>query len=321
MGAVEVPKDVAGDAVALHALPHGTIPPECMRLFWSWPKPIEVNDETDARRVIATILSEGNADDWRRLDIAALAPIVDELPLFGGASKMWSALCKEAADMRSRRDLVLDDGQRRVLRAAAQVLPELGFELAGGTALAAAYLGHRRSEDLDFFSLGGPVRDAVRAFVKACEQDNLPVKRSDKDEQPSFTRLWVAGVKVEVGRDSPFRLAKSRTVIEGMPVRSLRDLAADKTLALFGRAATRDFVDVYMLQSRYGLDRLMELAKQKDPGFSRDWFAKALQQVERADPADVAMLTPLDFDRMKTDFLRDAQRLVQAEVDLDDPDI
>ncbi len=314
-------REVARDASALRAIPGGTVPPESIRLFWSWPKPIEINDDADARRAVTSILLEGNANDWRRLDLAALAPIVDQLPLFGGAAKLWSMVCKEAADVQDRRDLVLGDEHRRVLRVAAQVLAQRGFELAGGTALAAAYLGHRRSDDLDFFSLGIRVGDAADEFAKACKQDGLSVQRSASDERPSFVRMWVAGIKVEIGQDSPFQLAKSKSTVEGMPVRSLRDLAADKTLALFGRATTRDFVDVYMLEVRYGLDKLMEVAKAKDPGFNRSWFAKALQQVERVDPKDVAMLVPLDFEQMKQAFLSDAQRLVQAEMDFGGPEI
>lgn len=314
-------REVVRGAAALHAIPGRTIPPECMRLFWSWPKPVEIGDEADARRAVATILLEGNADDWRRLDLAALAPIANELPLFGGAAKMWNMVCKEVADVQDRRHQVLTGEHRRVLRVAAQVLKECRFELAGGTALAVAYLGHRRSDDLDFFSLGGRVGDAAREFAKVCAQDGLSVERNAGDEQPSFVRLRVAGIKVEIGQGSTFQLTKSNVAVEGMPVRSLRDLAADKALALFGRATTRDFVDVYMLQTRYGLDKLMEVAKEKDPGFNRSWFAKALQQVERVDPNDVAMLVPLDFGHMKADFLRDAQRLVQAEMDFGGPSI
>ena len=45
--------------------------------------------------------------------------------------------------------------------------------------------------------------------------------------------------------------------------------AADKTLALFGRAAARDLVDVAALSERYPLERLCELAAEKDAGFDR----------------------------------------------------
>jgi predicted nucleotidyltransferase component of viral defense system len=38
------------------------------------------------------------------------------------------------------------------------------------------------------------------------------------------------------------------------------EVAADKTLALFGRAAARDLVDVAALSGRYTLEQLCELA-------------------------------------------------------------
>ncbi len=48
---------------------------------------------------------------------------------------------------------------------------------------------------------------------------------------------------------------------------SLDELAADKVLALFGRAEARDFVDVAALLPRYGWVRLCDLAAEKDTGF------------------------------------------------------
>ena len=54
------------------------------------------------------------------------------------------------------------------------------------------------------------------------------------------------------------------------------EVAADKTLALFGRAAARDLVDVAPLSKRYTLDQLCELAAEKDPGFDRRVLADAL---------------------------------------------
>jgi Nucleotidyl transferase AbiEii toxin, Type IV TA system len=54
------------------------------------------------------------------------------------------------------------------------------------------------------------------------------------------------------------------------------EVAADKTLALFGRAAARDLVDVAALSERYPLERLCELAAEKDAGFDRRVFADAL---------------------------------------------
>ena len=47
------------------------------------------------------------------------------------------------------------------------------------------------------------------------------------------------------------------------------EVAADKTLALFGRAAARDLVDVAALSERYPLEHLCKLAAEKDAGFDR----------------------------------------------------
>lgn len=51
-------------------------------------------------------------------------------------------------------------------------------------------------------------------------------------------------------------------------VRALDDLAGDKLLALFGRAAPRDFVDVHALRDRFTRRTLESLAAAKDLGFN-----------------------------------------------------
>lgn len=64
--------------------------------------------------------------------------------------------------------------------------------------------------------------------------------------------------------------------LEVGPVLHPGELAADKVLALFGRAAARDLVDVSALASRYDPERLLQLAAEKDRGFDRGVFAQAL---------------------------------------------
>jgi hypothetical protein len=46
------------------------------------------------------------------------------------------------------------------------------------------------------------------------------------------------------------------------------EVAAGKTLTLFGRAAVRDLVDVHALSLRYRLNELCGLAAEKDAGFN-----------------------------------------------------
>jgi hypothetical protein len=52
-------------------------------------------------------------------------------------------------------------------------------------------------------------------------------------------------------------------------------------LAVFGRAEARDFADLMALEPRYGLDRLCELAAEKDLGFEPAVFAEMLGRFDR----------------------------------------
>jgi hypothetical protein len=75
-------------------------------------------------------------------------------------------------------------------------------------------------------------------------------------------------------------------------------LAVDKVLAVFGRAEARDFVDLVALEPRYGLDRLCELAAQKDLGFEPDLFAEMLGRFERLG-RDEFELDDAEFERLR----------------------
>jgi hypothetical protein len=59
------------------------------------------------------------------------------------------------------------------------------------------------------------------------------------------------------------------------PVRHLSDLAGDKLLALFSRAAARDFIDVAALLRRFTKSELCAIAASKDQGFDIDVLADA----------------------------------------------
>jgi hypothetical protein len=63
--------------------------------------------------------------------------------------------------------------------------------------------------------------------------------------------------------------------------RTLDELAADKVLAVFGRAETRDFVDLLALSEHYTLTHLIDLASSKDSGFNLDVFRSALGSITR----------------------------------------
>jgi Nucleotidyl transferase AbiEii toxin, Type IV TA system len=88
------------------------------------------------------------------------------------------------------------------------------------------------------------------------------------------------------------------------PVLHPDDLAADKVLALWGRARPRDFFDVAALLDRYGADRLLELAPSKDAGFTLGTFLDAIRAIARLTPDDWAEdgVSPEDAERLRAVF-------------------
>jgi hypothetical protein len=105
-----------------------------------------------------------------------------------------------------------------------------------------------------------------------------------------FARLVVRHgddtVSVDLGTDGRIRPVESSLL---GPVLAGEELAADKLLALFGRAEARDFVDVMALEQRFGLERMCQLALEKDRGFRRDVLVVMLDHFDRLSPADFAV--------------------------------
>lgn len=68
------------------------------------------------------------------------------------------------------------------------------------------------------------------------------------------------------------------------------ELAARKVLALFDRAAARDFVDVHVLAARFSLEHLVDMAAQLDHGFDQGVLVEMLGTVDRFTDEDLAEL-------------------------------
>jgi len=140
------------------------------------------------------------------------------------------------------------------------------FILYGGTGLA-LQLGHRASEDFDFFSSSGFDPDRLRS--------RLPFFR---DLDPTDPETWVhhkrdnleafvnRGVLVKVAAGSRVRVA------------SLVDLAGMKMRVIQVRGNWKDYVDIYALAS-HGIDLSTALAAAKaiDKSFDPATSIRALQ--------------------------------------------
>jgi hypothetical protein len=110
----------------------------------------------------------------------------------------------------------------------------------------------------------------------------------------SFARLVVEtgdeALIVDLGVDSP--PDEPPTLTELGPTLSAQDLAARKTLALFGRAEARDFTDVYDLANVFTKEELLHLAQAQDDGFDIRVFADMIGTIGRFTDGDLGLPGP-----------------------------
>jgi hypothetical protein len=181
---------------------------------------------------------------------------------------------------------VLSPLQERIATIIAGLSQAEDFALAGGGALIVRGDVDRKTRDLDFFGLSA---DAVDRLVPLAEQAlreaGLQVKRVH--EGPGFARFVIEDEddRTELDLASDARLFPADQG-PGFQILSAEELAADKLLAVFGRAEARDFVDLGALEDRFGLDRLFELAGEKDRGFQPTVFAEMMNRFGRLGRAE-----------------------------------
>jgi predicted nucleotidyltransferase component of viral defense system len=180
-------------------------------------------------------------------------------------------------------------------------LPESrGFLLAGGAALLAQHLTSRPTEDLDFFTAPerGHVPAARDALEEAARKRGWTTERIHDRE--TFCRLVIRSdhgtVLADLAVNSPPDDPPSIT--EAGPTLAPEELAGHKLLALFDRAAARDFADVYVLARRFGKDTLLTRATHIDAGFDRAVLAAMLATLDRLADTEIPLpdgTTPAEF--------------------------
>jgi hypothetical protein len=163
------------------------------------------------------------------------------------------------------------------------------FLLAGGAALLAQGLTSRPTQDLDLFTRhAGDVAKARDAFEQAATARGWRVERIRQDGD--FCRLLVHGPEdllVDLALEAPPILAATVSILG--PTFAPEELAARKVLALFDRAAARDFADVFELSERYDPPTLYRLARDQDAGVEPGVLAEMIGYLDRYTDADIPM--------------------------------
>ena len=165
--------------------------------------------------------------------------------------------------------------QERVAALVAALPESDGFVLAGGAGLAAHGVLDRSTRDLDYFA--GPAEmAAVQRLAAAVERaggaQGLLIDR-ERDTQ-TFVRFGISDGedRSELDLAIDYRALPPVATRYG-PALDLRELGANKVLAIFDRAEPRDFIDLAQLTERFSLGDLVSLAKAKDPGLDLEVLA------------------------------------------------
>ncbi len=199
--------------------------------------------------------------------------------------------------------------QKIVLSTFSQIPDQGQFYLTGGTALSEYYLGHRISYDIDLFtSVDGLILPVSHQLENLSRLHNLiiqPVRRLATYVEFLITHEQET-LKVDLALDSPFRFESTVSCATGFFVNNFTDLCVDKLLAYYGRSEPRDAVDLFFILQEQSAELLLNLAREKDPGFDLYWFSIALNRCQQfpdeGDRWPVDMLVEWDPKVIKNSF-------------------
>lgn len=184
--------------------------------------------------------------------------------------------------------------------------PLTGWTLAGGTGLAFR-LGHRISDDLDFFRTDDmDVRILHDVLARCGPYETL--QEADHTLTVLLQRTKLSFFRVRESflyESTPFRF---------FGIADVRDIALMKLAAISGRGSRKDFVDLYMiLQDNPSLEDYFELLPRKyDPSRLNTYhILKSLTYFEDAETEPMPkMLQPFDWEECKAFFVREAHAIV-----------
>lgn len=141
-----------------------------------------------------------------------------------------------------------------LLRLSRNEIIKNSFFLTGGTALSVFYLHHRRSIDIDLFSVNPPPFDRLEAWMK----NEWPKGYTTLIKEPYILSVFIDEVKVDLVHDGmSFNDQKILYPIDthhSVFVDTIKNIASNKFCTLVGRQEPKDFIDFYFINREKWLD-------------------------------------------------------------------
>ncbi|MEK9143293.1 MAG: nucleotidyl transferase AbiEii/AbiGii toxin family protein [Patescibacteria group bacterium] len=185
------------------------------------------------------------------------------------------------------------------------------FYLTGGTALAACYLNHRESEDIDLFTDAAfDESTVIAAMGKITTRLQIKSTLAKIHERLRYDLAFSDGQLLKIDFVFyDFKHLEPVNYLDTLAVDSIGDIAVNKLLALSQRTASKDFVDLYFLLKHYTVWDLRQSVEHKfkldiDPFYLSALFSKAEELTDMP-----IMKKKLSLDALKKFFLNQARAL------------
>ncbi len=178
------------------------------------------------------------------------------------------------------------------------------FYLSGGTGLS-LQIGHRESEDLDFFN--------SEAFnTLQLEKDIALLGQLSNTELATGTvNTYVDGVKLQF-LEYRYPLLEPLNIWHGTQLSSILDIACTKLQTVSMRGSKKDFVDLYFLFEIYSLPELLEKAKTKYSAvdYNQAHILKSLVYFEDAEVQPMPrMIKDVNWDVIKSRMITEVKNI------------
>jgi len=188
------------------------------------------------------------------------------------------------------------------------------FYLTGGTPLAAFYLFHRISEDLDFFSEEEVHLPSIERFIGKIKQKLKLVKIGYRKflGLHSFYLFFSKDNFLKVDFNYyPFPRIEPGIKYKNITVDSLYDIAVNKVHTISMRPRARDFIDIYFIikEKNYSFQKLIMDAKAKFD-WDIDPIQLGIQLIKAKEVKDFPrMIKKIDHQEWQNFFIEQAKKL------------
>ena len=183
------------------------------------------------------------------------------------------------------------------------------FYLAGGTGLA-LQLGHRLSDDFDFFCQ--EAFDTQQLYEQLTDDIftdcSLTIVQESTNTLDVLTENQIKLSFIRYRYPLQYKLIETEFFL----LADLRDIAPMKVIAANQRATPKDYFDLYCLLEKVSLKEIFEVAEKKYPQFNPILYLKGLTYFEDCDTAKPKMIhSEISFEQVQEKLIQEANQLFE----------